>query len=584
MFRNKQLYIISRVLFCSIGLLSIPASILAFEGDEHRDISNLAFQIAIDYNCPEEAITNSIIINKCQHVRAASSSLANKKAEFSYGIINELVDYMHYPEQIFEHFNYDISYPSSNMAEGPEHLNRHVLSIRENRLSRLALFDYLSASSHNERHFQDALMQTMHYLHKSAVTDAQKGHIYNALVKNALSDHYLNDFFAPGHITTARENSHDTVALAMHDRANKAGSCFLIDNAYWQELEPILSFIKTARHQSYINGNTEKEIDTIIANLRECDSNIRETDNIKEILTSKGANSREFQQSIIDFISENHTTVYLQGDGHLYLNPVQQLFMILVQVKSISEVMQAYLHCDNGRGTHCIDTYITNYQWKGSYDFKLKSDTGVVPPEAKTEFGRYNITYNPDNPNENETVSIFLDRPKYAYPTLADNAFLISIGGQTPVSQESSRFQTQFEIFPLQIGTSNQFDFLRDMTVHRPSTECLFWCNLGFSYGLSYINDDYFEAGSIQLRVIKAFPKISTLLSAIVRRGKYSGEIESQTETTYGIRYDHGFSVHSFYIGYELDYGYDQNNVFHDENVISFGWTLTFPSSRFLGN
>jgi hypothetical protein len=583
MFKNKQLYIFSRVLISSLGLMFVSTSVPAFEGDEHNDISNLAFKIALDYNCPEEATTKSTNNRNCQAVRAASASLTNKQEEFSYGRINELVDYMHYPEQIFEHYNYDIEYPSSNIAESPKHLNEHALSIREDQLNKLALFDYLSASSHNERHFQDALMQTMHYLHKSAVIDAQKGHIYNALVKNSLSDHYLNDFFAPGHITTARENSHDTVALAMHDRANKAGSCFLIDNDYWNELKPILSFIKTATHKSVINRNSEKEIDTIVANLKECDRKISEADNFKQILTKKGANSREFQQSIIDFLAENHKTIYLQGDGHLHQNPVQQLFMILVQVKSISEVMQAYLHCDNGRGTQCNDTYLTNYRWKGSYDSESKDGTGVVPPEAKTEFGRYNITYNSDDENENETVSVFLDRPKFAYPTIADNAFLISIGGQTPVSQESSRFQTQFELFPLQIGTSNQFDSLRDMTIHRPSTDCIFWCNLGLAYGLSYINDDYFEASGIQLRVIKAYPKISTLLSAIVRRGRYRGEIEKQTKTTYGIRYDHGFSLHSFYIGYEWDYGYDQNNAFHDENVITFGWTLSFPSSRFLG-
>jgi len=604
MFRHKRLYRFFRVFFFSIGLTIVSTSVPAFLGEEHSQISDLAFNIAVEYNCSEKAD----ITKKCKQLREVSESLGfqgreeNKeskspmdsgdpenKKKFTYGMINELVDYMHYPEQIFEHFNFKdpIPFPPRKVAERPErpeHLNQHVLSLRENQLSRLALFDYLSASSHNERHFQDALMESMHYLHKSAVLDAQQGegYLYSALVKNALSDHYLNDYFAPGHITTARENSHDTVALAMHDRANKAGTCFSIKPEYWGKLEPILSFIKDGSYESYITGELEdaKEIDTIVANINECDQIADDGGKFKEISSATNIDEGKIQRLAIDVLSEHHETLFLQGDGYLRHNPVQQLFMILVQVKSISEVMDAYINCNNDLRTECRTNYITQYFWEGSYDYEKYE---IKAPEARTEFGAYNISYKPGEEVANESVLFFLDRPKYAYPAVADNAFLFSIGGQTPVSQESSRFELQLEIFPLRIGTANQFESLRNMTVHRPSTGCIFWCNLGFAYGLTYVDDDFFEASSIQLRAIKAYPKISALLSASVRRGKYQGENESQTRTSYGIRYDHGFSLHTFYVGYQWDYGYDATNTFHDENVITFGWSLSFPSSRFLG-
>ena len=81
------------------------------------------------------------------------------------------------------------------------------------------------------------------------MNDARDGHILNALVNSALSDHFLNDFFAPGHITTPRENSHDTVALAMHDWANRAGTCSEIDAEHWSELDRLLRFFEQGNYQ-----------------------------------------------------------------------------------------------------------------------------------------------------------------------------------------------------------------------------------------------------------------------------------------------------------------------------------------------
>jgi len=584
MLKNNGLCNYFKVLFFSLSLALLSTSVLAFEGREHNDISMLAIYIAVDYNCPIAVGSQKNISTECEHIRKTVNHLLKTNPDLTYGRINELVDFMHYPEQIFEHYNYNNAYPPHGIAEKPDDLNKHVISLREDQISKLALFDYLSASSHNERHFQDALMESMHYLHKSAIIDAKQGYIYSALVRNALSDHYLNDFFAPGHITTARENSHDTVALAMHDLANKNGSCFLIDEIYWDKLEPILEFIQHSPHKIHISEdiNNKSDVNDVVDNINECDVKIQDVNAFKDLLKEEPPNNSALRKTIVNALYENHEKLYLQGDDRLKLNPVQQLFMILVQVKSISEVMQAYIYNHNCPGTDCNNTYITNYSWKGSYDSNRQDGTGVVAPKAKTKFGRYDIVYNPSDKNENETVSLFFDRPKYAYPAVADNVFLFSLGGQTPVSQESSRFEAQLELFPLQIGTSNQFDFLRDMTIHRPSTECVFWCNLGLSYGISYIDDDYFTAGNLQLRIIKAFPKVSTLISASIRRGKYWGENETKYRTSYGIRYDHGFSLHSFYIGYEWGYGFDENAVFHDENLITFGWTLTFPSSRLL--
>ena len=137
----------------------------------------------------------------------------------------------------------------------------------------------------------------------------------------------------------------------------------------------------------------------------------------------------------------------------------------------------------------------------------------------------------------------------------------------------------------MRIGTT--MDWLQNNTVHRRSSECKIrdFCNVGFAYGLTHLQgNDGFRATSAQIRVIKAFPKISGYVSANVRRGKYEGPFGLNSwENSWGVRYDHGFSIHSFYIGYQRDYGFNKENHFGHEHVVSFGWTLTFPSSIFLG-
>lgn len=564
----------------------VTSQALGFGSDEHREISDLALQIAVDYSCSVTPVPAG-----CTQAQVDKTELL--LPTYSYGSINELVDYMSHPEQIFERFQ---SLPESNTAINNiplnhTHLNAYVFSLKDPSLARrwtakfAATLDYFEASSDNERHFQHALLESMHYVHSTAVATAREGHLYKALVLNAMSDHYLNDYFAPGHITTPRENSHDTVALAMHDRANRAGSCYRIDPSTWNELEDILMFVKSnhaARSYDIVTTaeiEDDDDIARIRANLIECNDRF-DVDITLEKLNSL-AGRLEVQDEIIDTLTTSHDQVFMQGDGRLALNPRQRLFMLLVQVKSITEVLEAYLYCQgtpaNGCGTAPPD-FTTQYEWTGSYDI---ANYTVRNPHAKIRYGQYDFSYEADMPADNESVWIFWDRPRLASPAVADDALLLSFGGQTPVSQASSRMEFQAELFPLALGTSEQFRNLRNATVPRPSTDCnRLLCNLGFAYGLSHIDDDYFDATGLQIRIIKAFPKISGMFSLTLRRSQYQGRLEDNTESTYGIRYDHGFSLHTFYIGYQRDYVFDENNRFDRDNMIVFGWTVAFPMSR----
>ena len=66
--------------------------------------------------------------------------------------------------------------------------------------------------------------------------------LVGALVINAVSEHFLQDIFAPGHIYTLRDTLGAHSALASHDRHNVMGAVFLIHESRWRdELKPLIT-------------------------------------------------------------------------------------------------------------------------------------------------------------------------------------------------------------------------------------------------------------------------------------------------------------------------------------------------------
>lgn len=552
-------------------LFALSPLATGFEGEEHRELSDLSLSIAVDLRCP---LSNPPDVEKCSKVRDAETALTKDgKKDLSYGKINQVVDYMHYPEMVF------VTEPYWRTKE---ELNDHVSELLARSLDRFVLFDYLSASSHNERHFQFDMMKSMDMLHRAAIDEARDGRIFHALVYNALSDHYLNDFFAPGHVTTQRENSHDMVSLAMHDWSNKAGACFDI---HWSEKwrdelgEDLQKKLEEELNEvlDFFEGYDGALVEEIKEDTELADANLAECGNTSDF-SVVGLSQEELQRETIASLRDNHDRIYLKGDGRLLRNPKQKLFMLLVQVRSIAEVIDSYLDCEGTPACKDPTQAVTKYVWSDSYD---KGE--IVAPEAEIRYGEYDI-----NNDDQETVwTLFIPvgyRPKYAYPVIADNGFLLSFGGQT-LQHEPARFETQLELFPMKIGSA--WEWMRNTMAPRPSSECKLkggmLCNVGLAYGITHFRGDDLDGTGGQLRIIKAWPKISGHVSLILRRSKYDGTNVKSWENAYGIRYDHGFSLHSFYIGFQRDYGFDSNDNFGRENVVTFGWNLTFPSSRFLG-
>jgi hypothetical protein len=190
----------------------------AFESEEHRRVSALGLRLAVcivehDLHLPE---------TKALEVRRAMDELrdavepveAEWSAAQSYGRLVELVDYEFSPlERVRLWKRLD------GAPRRASDLDRDYLAAAHDDV----LLKFL-AMHLNAEHFQDKLLKAFWWWHRSAIHEAVHGELFTAILMSSYADHFLQDFFAPGHIATPRADLHDLAAVALHDRYNAIGA------------------------------------------------------------------------------------------------------------------------------------------------------------------------------------------------------------------------------------------------------------------------------------------------------------------------------------------------------------------------
>jgi len=71
-------------------------------------------------------------------------------------------------------------------------------------------------------------------------------------------------------------------------------------------------------------------------------------------------------------------------------------------------------------------------------------------------------------------------------------------------------------------------------------------------------------------------PKVSGQISVNYKRSHYRGNHINNWENSYGIRYDHGFALHTFYVGLQREKVASPYNELVSENIVRFGCRLAF--------
>jgi hypothetical protein len=221
-----------RTLVVGAGMALIGTSAIAFEKEEHQRLGDAAYAIALAFVTQAQKtdsahrITIDADLASFLHERhrdAFPPGLpASGPRNLTYGQIVACVDQMGGgAEAALRHVV--SAAPSSAPYARSEALSRGLRDICADPL--VAIF----AARTNAAHFGDEGMAAFRFTHDAALRTAWRGgDLYDALVTNAVADHFLTDHFASGHVAADRRTLTDASAVAVHDAANRAGSRYRV--------------------------------------------------------------------------------------------------------------------------------------------------------------------------------------------------------------------------------------------------------------------------------------------------------------------------------------------------------------------
>lgn len=331
---------------CIALLVLVQASAVhGFKAKEHRALSNDALRLAyahyLTLGYPADPKMDEIV-----------KSLEPGGSQVDYGELVRLVDHLVDPLKALERKGYLEIYPCK-ASDLDSDLLKRVLpeSLAE-----------LRALTVNDNHFGAELMLNLRFWHQAATSMAatgstpyygepcgasKDGNLFAALVLNALADHFLEDFFAPGHIYTPRFGLHDAVAGAMHDQYNILGTKFLVDQEKWKELQTLLGSLPP---------DLSSQLDLTEADLQE--------------LRTQGL-----------------TAIELRGDGDLDRERFQRLFITLVVARSILDVLESY-----GQERQ-MDSFASGLHWEPLKKTGKNPAVGWSHSQGKIPYGIHAIPW-----------------------------------------------------------------------------------------------------------------------------------------------------------------------------------------------
>jgi len=545
------------------GLVSYRTT--AFEGDEHRKMGDLAARVALVYAkemlsgidekalCALEVLVPKVPESKCPKSKSPESksleskSLESEIPDTSYGQIVQCVDYFLIPERIFS-FAGRNPYPtgSTNVPEPdsnplPKKLGEYCDAEGTN---------FIQASHFNHAHFQQDLLMSLRYGRLRAMSLARyEKNYYEALVANAIADHYLQDFFAPGHIVTPRNWLTDVLATAMHDRANEEGVRFAPSNL--QVLQPILHFIcglddKQLLDRDDCQAGKGSWLDTLMGKNK-----------IGDISRAMKVLAKVPPESVI-----------FRGDSYLWDTApeqvVQRIFLLAVEVQSIIDVLRGESR-------------------SSSYDWKYEPKTGKIT--AKFYFGEYVLTDTAEARADSKESAVQATQTQW------------EPGWTTPLNVASNgehyRLQTISPIFGISYSRESLFEgtktarnvgsFEVGLPVFMKETGIPYIPNLviGSAIGYSWYQDGSEFLSGPTLRLIFSVPETEFSFGPYFRRLSYATSDGDVRKNSFGIRMDFGFTGYfTLFTMLGYDYGRNQDDSLRKGSLWSVGLAASFPWSR----
>jgi len=539
--------------------LGCTSAALAFESSEHERISNLALQTAILYYLDNPGGSKARA-DEAQLLVGYPGKYNLEKtipglSSLSYGDVVACVDYFLDPEKMLaEAMRRNSKSAGSDGIPIYNGEDPFINVLSDCHKSSAAPSE--QAAHNNHAHFQQEAMLSFRLYHLTAISlgsEGKGGNLFGALVVNAIADHYLQDFFAPGHIVTPRSRLSDVPATAMHDSANESGLNF--QPSHMDKLLPIFNYI--------FLKNGERDFD-IFKSFR--------LQAIKEQLL--GRNDAASIDRVIDyFSSKKFYKIRMRGDQRLWdandSQLAQRILIFLVEARSILDILKS-------EDSFPIFKWKTNYipfrfLWK-NYEFE-----GNAPLEAEISFGKYCLYrdscypryglsngFQEINLNDSELRIISAFDTKHAYfPGIIYPILGASVHQESMITgPRVGRTAASLEILP---GGSIPIATL----------------NFAFLFGATYYYGKPFHGAGPTFRLVTTVPQTELSWGPYFRRLSYQSVGGTQRKWSYGMRLDSGFSSYfTLYIGLGRDMGATSGRILEPGWIGTGGLQFSWPISR----
>lgn len=478
----------------------------AFESVEHKLLGDTAvLALQLQYQCGATNETHAELCKVLEQIDGSRVGVA------SYGDIVACVDYFLTPEKLMSVF---------------DESKLHLIDVWPHKKCDDNVAKIFQASHSNHTHFQQELLVSLHTYHHLATgiaRDRQK--LGGALLVNAIADHYLQDFFAPGHITVRRDRLSDLFANAMHDAANSEGATFHLagEKGIAHMRDKVAVILQAAASE----GSTRSQ------KLR--------------AYVAGPAQQIDGCKLVEDVFAAG--TVILKGDGLLQREDgcQQRLLMLAANMLSIEDVL--------GAGQAYYQAYYFDYAEAKDWDI-LKPFSYLPSIKAELPFGKYVLGNDPEVGDNTHDKLLPLARHYVFGFNLAEEQFSSGSG--------VARTAGTLEVVPFGAVSPG------------------FFGNYGLALGLyGYGGNGDVSGAGVSARLGFIIPESESTLSFGIRRVNHSGSAINEWGTGWNVRFDQGYtSFLSLYISVGRDFAAETADRLAFGSYLSAGVMFALPTSR----
>ncbi|PHV17938.1 hypothetical protein GQ37_005865 [Janthinobacterium sp. BJB1] len=490
--------------------------------------------------------------------------------KISYGDVVGCVDYFLTPEKmmagsessLFKSLNKLKKYPEPKRAIHlyPQQRVDLDLSVANRCFKALWNFEGNRAAHMNHTHFQSELILSQRNMHLLALSlRVSEKNIFGALTANAISDHYLHDSFAPGHITAWRSRLTDVAANAFHDKRNRLGARASIDEKFFAKMNAItIDGLATTITDKLLERADEKNNPYLARSVRNYFLLAEQKDRQETCCTSMSpAEQLLYLRNIAESLVQAKE-ITLKGDDFLWddMQKEQRLLLLVTEVRSILDILESSMLQEpdkNGEARVKIVDSFKNNNW---FWFEKDKTAGQVvafigPSQLTATIG----------PVKYEVENI----PKiYGYER-NDPIYGVSIGFDDMLfGDQHNRSTILFE--RLIFGNANE---KRDSL------------NLALLGGVHASHSPFGNDAGFSLRGAVILPQTETILSIPFRYVRMHEASHKTWKPTIGLRLDQGFSSFAtFYLEITHDSATQRDGGIQSGLSIGAGLGFAAPQCR----